>query len=312
MIRDFAQLRDTVATPSGQTLAVAAATDPKTLEAVAEAKDSGIADAMLFGDTDKMKESAEKVGIDLDDYHLRHVPAPPDAALAAVEEVSSGDADVFMKGYIHTSAFLRAALDGEVGLRSGHTLSHVFLLDAPACDRLIYVTDGALNIDPDLGDMAQIVSNAVSLAHSLGNPKPKVGILSAVAAVKPSIPSSVDAASLSKMADRDQIADCIVDGPFALDNAINPRAAEYKGIESPVAGQADIVVVPDLVTGNSLAKSLPHIAGGEIAGLVVGGTAPIVLPSRADTLKSKLMAICGAIVQSQRTEGELDVQTVHF
>lgn len=312
MIKDFSELRDAVDTPSGQTLAVAAATDPKTLEAVREAKDAGIADAMLFGDTDEMKANADEAGIALDNYHLRHVPAPEDAALAAVEEVSAGDADVYMKGYIHTSAFLRAALDGEVGLRTGHTLSHVFLLDAPACDRLIGVTDGALNIDPNLEDMAQIVSNAVSLMHSFGNDEPKVGILSAVAAVKPSIGSSVDAASLSKMADRDQIEGCIVDGPFALDNAINPRAAEYKNIGGPVAGEADIVVVPDVVTGNSLAKSLPHIAGGDIAGLVVGGTAPIVLPSRADTLESKLMAICGAIVQSQRTEGELDVQTVHF
>jgi len=312
MIRNFEQLRDAVDTPSGQTLAVAAATDPKTLEAVDRAHSAGIADAMLFGDTDEMKANAEEAGIDLGRFHLHHVPAPPDAARSAVEEVSSGDADVYMKGYIHTSAFLRAALDGEVGLRSGHLLSHVFLLDAPACDRLIAVTDGALNIDPDLADMAQIVSNAVSLLHAFDNPEPNVGILSAVAAVKPAISSSVDAASLSKMADRDQIADCIVDGPFALDNAINPRAAEYKGIESPVAGRADIVVVPDVVTGNSLAKSLPHVAGGEIAGLVVGGTAPIVLPSRADTLQSKLMAICAAIVQSQQTEGELDVQTVHF
>ena len=314
MITDFKQLRNAVDTPSKQKLAVAAATDPKTLAAVAAAKEEGIADAILFGDKEKMNESAEKEGVDLSAFEIRHISGgPPAAAQAAVKEVSGGEASVFMKGYIHTSAFLRAALDKEHGLRSGHLLSHVFILDAQHCERLIYVTDGALNIDPGLEDLAQIVSNAVSLAHSFGNPEPKVGILSAVAAVKPSIPSSVDAASLSKMADRDQIKDCIVDGPFALDNAVNPRAAKYKKIGGPVAGESDIVVVPDVVTGNILAKSFPHIAGGQLAGLVVGGTAPIVLPSRADTLESKLMGIVSAVVQAQRMEGDqLDVQTVHF
>ncbi len=313
MIRDFDDLRDAVATPSDQRLAVAAATDPKTLEAVERARRSGVAEAILFGDEETMAASAEETGLDLGHYETHHVPDPPKAARTAVEAVGGGEADVYMKGYIHTSAFLRAALDKEIGLRSGHLLSHVFLLDAPARDRLLYVTDGALNIDPALEDLAQIVSNAVSLAHSLGHDEPKVGILSAVAAVKPSIASSVDAAGLAKMADRGQIEGCLVDGPFALDNAINPRAAAYKEIESPVAGEADIVVVPDVVTGNSLAKSLPHVAGGEIAGLVVGGTAPIVLPSRADTLESKFMAICAAVAQTQQMGGEeLDVQTVHF
>ena len=314
MIRNFDELRDAVDTPSDQTLAVAAATDPKTLAAVEAAKDRGIAEAILFGDVDEMKQGAEKEGVELSKFETRSVQGgPPEAALAAVEAVSQGPADIYMKGYIHTSAFLRAALDKEVGLRSGHLLSHVFVLDATHRGRLLFVTDGALNIDPELADMAQIISNAVSLCHHFDNPEPKVGILSAVAAVKPSIPSSVDAASLAKMADRDQIADCKIDGPFALDNAINPRAAEYKKIGGEVAGDSDIVVVPDVVTGNILAKSFPHIAGGQLAGLVVGGTAPIVLPSRADTLQSKLMGIVSAVIQTQRMEGdELDVQTVHF
>jgi len=313
MISNFEELRDAVDRPSDHKLAVAAATDPQTLAAVDRARELELAEALLIGDTDEMEKSAEEVDVDLGHYETRHVPEPPEAALAAVEEVSAGKASVFMKGYIHTSAFLRAALDGEVGLRTGHTLSHVFVLDAMARDRLLYVTDGALNIDPELKDLAQIISNAVSLAHSFGNSEPNVGVLSAVAAVKPSMQSTVDAASLSKMADRDQIADCQVDGPFALDNAVNPRAAEYKEIHSPVAGEADILVVPDCPSGNMLAKSFPHIAGGELAGLVVGGTAPIVLPSRADTLQSKLMGIVAAVVQSQSMEGDqLDPQTVHF
>lgn len=313
MISNFDDMRDAVDRPSDHKLAVAAATDTQTLAAVDRARELELAQALLVGDTEKMKESAEEVGVDLSHYETRNVPEPSEAARVAVEEVSSGSASVFMKGYIHTSAFLRAALDSEVGLRTGHTLSHVFVLDAMERDRLLYVTDGALNIDPALEDLAQIVSNAVSLAHKFGNSKPKVGVLSAVAAVKPSMQSTVDAASLSKMADRDQIADCEVDGPFALDNAVNPRAAEYKKIHSPVAGEADILVVPDCASGNMLAKSFPHIAGGELAGLVVGGTAPIVLPSRADTLESKLMGIVAAVVQSQNMDGEqLDPQTVHF
>jgi len=313
MISNFDEMRDAVERPCDHKLAVAAATDPQTLAAVDRARELELARALLVGDTDEMKESAEEVGVDLSQYETRDVPEPSEAARAAVEEVSSGRASVYMKGYIHTSAFLRAALDNEVGLRTGHTLSHVFVLDAMERDRLLYVTDGALNIDPNLEDLAQIVSNAVSLAHHFGNEEPKVGVLSAVAAVKPSIESTVDAASLAKMADRDQIANCEVDGPFALDNAVNPGAADYKEIYSPVAGEADILVVPDCVAGNMLAKSFPHIAGGELAGLVVGGTAPIVLPSRADSLESKLMGIVAAVVQSQSMEGEhLDPQTVHF
>ena len=313
MITNFDELKDSLTTPSEQRLAVAAATDVKTLEAVCLARDEGIADAILVGDKKKMHQSAEEGGLDLDGFEIYDVPDPAQAAHKAVSEVSEGRASVFMKGYIHTSAFLRAALDKEVGLRTGHLLSHVFILNATKLDRLLFVTDGALNIEPDVGDKAQIVSNAVSLAHYFGIQEPKVGVLSAVAAVKPSIPTTIDAASLSKMADRGQIKGCIIDGPFALDNAINPQAAAYKGIVSPVAGKADIVLVPDVVAGNILAKSYPHIAGGEMAGLVVGGTHPIVLPSRADTLESKLMGIVAAVYQAQSMEGDqLEVQTVHF
>jgi phosphotransacetylase len=218
-----------------------------------------------------------------------------------------------MKGYLHTSAFLRAALDRDVGLRAGHHLSHVFILDAVHLGRMLFVTDGALNIEPDLAAQAQIVSNAVGLARLLGNPRPKVAVLSAMAAVKPTIPTTLDAAALSKMADRGQIEDCVVDGPFALDNAISPEAASYKKIGGEVAGQADIVLVPDIVAGNILAKSFPFIAGGQMAGLVMGGSAPIVLPSRADSLQSKLMGIVAAVVVAQNAGGlPLKVQTVHF
>ncbi len=313
MIRDFKQLRDAVESPSEHRLSVAAATDPRTLEAVCKARDEGIADAVLFGDQNQMKKSAEEAGLDLGGFEIHHFPEPPEAAAEAVKAVSTGRASVYMKGYIHTSAFLRAALDKEHGLRSGHLLSHVFILDARHLGRLLFVTDGALNIEPDLEDLAQIVSNAVGLSRLLENDKPKVGILSAVAAVKPTIPTTTNAACLSKMAERGQIKSCLIDGPFALDNAINPEAAAYKKIGGEVAGQADIVVVPDVVAGNILAKSFPHIAGGQMAGLVMGGTAPIVLPSRADSLESKLMGIVAAIVMAQNADGlPLNVQTVHF
>jgi phosphate butyryltransferase len=313
MIRDFEQLRKSLKTPSNQRLAVAAATGVSTLKAVCAARDKGIADAILVGDERKMRQSAEEAELDLEGFEIRDVADPAAAAHEAVSAVSSGEASVYMKGYIHTSAFLRAALDREVGLRSGHLLSHVFILDAKRLGRLLFVTDGALNIEPDLAAKAQIVSNAVSLAHHFGLDEPKVAVLSAVAAVKPTIPTTIDAASLSKMADRDQIEGCIVDGPFALDNALNPEAAAYKGIVSPVAGKADIVLVPNVETGNILAKSFPHIAGGAMAGLVVGATHPIVLPSRADSLESKLMGIVAAVYQAQQMTGDrLEVQTVHF
>jgi phosphate butyryltransferase len=313
MIRNFDQLRAAVDSPSKHRLAVAAATDPRTLEAVCKAREEGIADAVLFGDQDEMKKSAEEAGLDLSGFEIHHFAEPAEAAHEAVKAVSAGRASVYMKGYIHTSAFLRAALDKTHGLRSGHLLSHVFILDAQHLGRLLFVTDGALNIDPDLADLAQIVSNAVGLARLLENDCPKVGILSAVAAVKPTIPTTTDAACLAKMADRGQIADCLVDGPFALDNAINPEAAAYKKIGGEVAGQADIVVVPNVVAGNILAKSFPHIAGGQMAGLVMGATAPIVLPSRADSLESKLMGIVSAVVMAENADGlPIRVQTVHF
>jgi phosphate butyryltransferase len=313
MIRSFEQLLAAVDRPSSHRLAVAAATDPKTLEAVARAKELGLADAVLFGDRETMQQSADEAGVDLTDFECEHHATPTESAAAAVRAVSGGRASVYMKGYIHTSGFLRAALDREHGLRSGHLLSHVFVLDATHLGRLLFVTDGALNIEPDLAALAQIVSNAVALGHLLGNEQPKVGILSAGAAVKPTIPTTTHAASLSKMGDRGQIKGCLIDGPFALDNAINPAAAAYKKIGGPVAGHADIVVVPDVVAGNMLAKAFPHIAGGELAGVVMGATAPIVLPSRADTLQSKLMGIATAVLMAQNSGGlPLKVQTVHF
>ncbi|MEL6350087.1 MAG: bifunctional enoyl-CoA hydratase/phosphate acetyltransferase [Myxococcota bacterium] len=313
MIESFAELRAAVQRPSSQRLAVAAATDPRTLEAVAAAKERGIAEAVLYGDQAQMEASAEEAGVDLSAFETHHVPVPADAARAAVRAVSRGEASVYMKGYLHTTEFLRAALHREDGLRAGHLLSHIFILDAQRLGRLLMVTDGALNIEPDLEALAQIISNAVGLARLLGNARPKVAVLSAVAAVKPTMPTTLRAAALSKMAERNQIKSCVIDGPFALDNAINPEAAAYKKISGEVAGQADIVVVPDVVAGNILAKSYPHIAGGQMAGVVMGARAPIVLPSRADSLESKLMGIVTAVVLAQQTGGEpLKVQTVHF
>jgi len=313
VIHNFDQLLAAVDTPSTQCVAVAAATDPRTLEAIARAKELGVADAILFGHREQMQASAEEAGVSLADFEVVHRDTAEEAALGAVEAVSSGQASVYMKGYIHTSGFLRAALDRDVGLRAGHHLSHVFILDALHLGRLLLVTDGALNIEPDLAAQAQIVSNAVGLARLLGNPRPKVAVLSAMAAVKPTIPTTLNAAALSKMADRGQIEGCVVDGPFALDNAISPEAAAYKKIGGEVAGRADIVLVPDIVAGNILAKSFPFIAGGQMAGLVMGGSAPIVLPSRADSLHSKLMGIVAAVVVAQNAGGlPLEVQTVHF
>ncbi|MHC4789476.1 MAG: bifunctional enoyl-CoA hydratase/phosphate acetyltransferase, partial [Planctomycetota bacterium] len=278
-------------------VAVAVAQDPTVIQAVAAAKERDIAESVLVGDEREIREAAESAGISLEGTPVVDRSDPIQALAEAARMVSSGEADILMKGYVHTDDFLRAVLDKECGLRTGSTMSHVYIVEMRDEDKLVLVTDGAMNIAPNLEQKAAILLNAVYLASIFGVMKPKVAVLAAVELVNPAMPATVDAAVLAKMADRNQyVPGCTVDGPFALDNAVSPRAAAHKKIGGPVAGVADILLVPSIEAGNMLAKSLVYFSGQRLVGLLVGAKAPVVLTSRADTKESKMLSIAGAVL----------------
>lgn len=313
MITNLHQVRDAIREYSVKKLAVAAGTDEHTLIAVCKARDENIATAVITGDENLIRANAEKNKLDLNSIEILHEPDPVTAGRRAVELVSSGKAHIFMKGYIHSDDFLRAVLDKEIGLRAENILNHVFILDATHLGRLLFVTDGAMNIKPNLEEKARIISNTIALAKMFGVETPRVAVLSAVEVVSPKIESTLDAAALGKMFDRGQFSDGIVDGPFALDNAINADAARYKRIGGEVAGRADILVVPNIEAGNMLAKCFTHIADGATAGLIFGAKAPIVLPSRSDPMESKLMGIaCAAYIAESKVQKRVKIGKVHF
>lgn len=243
---------------------------------------------ILVGDPEKIKATAAAHGLDLSGAEIVAETNHPAAAARAVELVAQGRARALMKGHLHTDELLRAVLDRQAGLRTSRRLSHVFVMDVPGLDHLLFVTDAAINIAPDLECKVDITQNAIDLARALGVEPPKVGVLSAVETVTPSIPSTLDAAILSKMSERGQIKGGIVDGPLAMDNAIDLEAARTKGIKSLVAGRADILIVPNLEAGNMLAKELTYIAHAEAGGLVIGARCPIILTSRADDERARL------------------------
>jgi phosphate butyryltransferase len=278
-------------------VAVAVAQDASVLEAVARARDGSIAEALLVGDEREIREAAESAGVSLDGMTVMHEEDPICAVDNAVKVVASGDADILMKGYIHTDDFLRGVLNRDHGLRTGSIMSHVFVVEVSDQKKLVLITDGAMNIAPDLEQKAAILLNAAHLANVFGIMKPKVAVMAAVELVNPAMPATVDAASLAKMADRRQfVPACTVDGPFALDNAVSAAAARHKKIGGPVAGQADILLVPSIEAGNMLAKSLVYFGHNRLVGLLVGAKAPVVLTSRADTAESKLLSIAGAVL----------------
>lgn len=283
------------------TVAVAAAEDEEVLEAVVEAVKNKLSRFLLFGNQEKIEQIlSEKGGYRTGQETLVvvNVSSKEEAAVAAVRAVHSGEADVLMKGNIPTSTILKAVLNKKYGLRSGNILSHVAVFEVPDYDRLIIVTDAAMNISPELQEKIQILNNAVKVANSIGISVPKVAPIAAVEVVNPSMQSTLDAAVLTQMNHRGQIPNCIVDGPLALDNAISISAAVHKGIASEVAGQADILLVPTIEVGNALYKSLVYFAKAEVGAVISGARAPIVLTSRADSAKSKLyslaLAVCSA------------------
>ncbi len=260
-----------------------------------QAAERELIEPILVGPKAKIQAIAEKEGFDISPYRLISTEHSHHAADQGVALVRAGEADAIMKGSLHTDELLHALMRRETGLRTERRISHCFLLAVPTYERAIIVTDAAINIFPDLAAKADICQNAIDLAHAMGISEPKVAILSAVETVTPTIPSTLEAASLCKMADRGQIKGGILDGPLAFDNAINLEAARTKGIDSPVAGIADILLVPDLEAGNMLAKQLTFMAQAEAAGIVLGARVPIILTSRADSVRTR-QASCAVAV----------------
>lgn len=269
-------------------MAVVAPEEPDALGGAMLAADHKIISPILIGDPAKMTAAAQEADVDISGCQIVDQPDHMLAAAQAVRMVHDGTAQAVMKGHLHTDVLLGQVIKKDGGLRTGRRLTHVFVLDVPGQDHLLMITDAAVNIAPDLATKADIAQNAIDLARSLGIATPKVAVLSAVEKVNPAIPSSLDAAMLAKMADRGQIKRGLVDGPLAMDNAINLHAAETKGIVSPVAGRAEILLAPSMEAGNMLYKGLVFLAGAEIAGLVIGAKCPIILTSRADGEMARL------------------------
>jgi phosphotransacetylase/acyl dehydratase len=262
--------------------------DPVSLSGAIEAARRRLIDPILIGPEHKIRAAAEAAGIDLAQYRIVSEPHSHAAADRAVTMARYGEVDALMKGSLHTDELMAAVVPSSTGLRTERRMSHVFVMDVPAYPRLLLITDAAINIEPDLDAKADICQNAIHLAHIIGIAQPKVAILSAAETVNQKVRSSLDAAALCKMADRGQIVGGVLDGPLAFDNAISPEASRTKGIVSPVACVADILVVPDLESGNMLAKQLTYFAGADGAGIVVGARVPIVLTSRADSVRARL------------------------
>jgi len=285
--------------------AVAYPCEQTALTSVVEAADAGLISPILVGPREQIRQVAAKANLDIDRFPFEEAADAVTSAAKAVAIVRSAGAEALMKGSLHTDELMGAVVPSATGLRTGRRISHVFVMSVPTYPKPLVVTDAAINIAPTLEEKRDICQNAIDLARDLGRTTPKVAILSAVETVTTKIPSTIDAAALCKMADRGQITGALLDGPLAMDNAINLEAARTKGIASPVAGDADILLAPDLEAGNILAKLLTFLANADAAGLVLGARVPIILTSRADSVQSRL-ASCGVallVAHARRSSG---------
>jgi phosphate acetyltransferase len=271
--------------------AIAHPCDRDSLMGAIEAAKRGFIIPVLVGPEDKIRKAAEEAQIDLSPYRIVSTPHSHASAAKAVELASKGEVEAIMKGSLHTDEIMGAIVPSSAGLRTSRRISHAFVMDVATYPKMFMITDAAINIFPDLEVKRDIVQNAIELGHALGVDMPKVGILSAVEVVNPKIPSTLDAAALCKMADRGQITGGILDGPLAFDNAISAQAAKIKGITSPVSGDVDILLAPDLESANMLFKQLTYLAGAEGAGIVLGTRIPVVLTSRADSVRTRLASV---------------------
>jgi phosphotransacetylase len=277
------------------------------LKGAVEAALEGLIEPTLIGDEAEIKALAVKIGVDVGPYPILQAATEAKAAELGVAMCRSGSAQAMMKGSLHTDELMKVAMQRDTGLRTTRRISHVFVMDTPAYARTLLITDAAINITPELEDKVHIVQNAIDLAHALGIPEPKVALLSAVETVNPKIASTLDAAALCKMADRGQITGGILDGPLAFDTAVSAKAASIKGLVSPVTGQADILVVPDLESGNMLAKQLEYLGGAQLAGIVLGARVPTILTSRADSAETRLTSCAVAVLLHYATHPAVKV-----
>jgi phosphate acetyltransferase len=276
--------------------AVAHPCDEVSLESAVEAARLGIITPILVGPQAKIRAAAAKAGIDIAPFEAIDTEHSHAAAAKAVELVRAGRAEALMKGSLHTDELMGAVVARDTGIRTARRISHSFVMDVPGHANALIISDAAVNIAPDLEVKVDIVQNAIDLAHALGSGEVRVAILSAMETVNPRVPSTIEAAALCKMADRGQITGALLDGPLALDNAISREAAAIKHIVSPVAGRANVLIVPDLEAGNMLAKSLSFLAGADAAGIVLGARVPIILTSRADSLLTRLASCAVAVL----------------
>jgi phosphate butyryltransferase len=274
--------------------------DAGSIAAVVEAASLRLISPILVGPRQKIEAAAASAGADISSFTLVDAPHSHAAAAKAVELVRAGDAQLLMKGSLHTDELISAVIAVDAGLRTERRISHVYLMDVPSYPRPLLITDAAINVAPDLEEKADIIRNAIDLAHAIGIDMPRVAILAAVETVNPKMRSTLDAAALCKMADRGQIIGGLLDGPLAFDNAISPEAARDKGIVSPVAGIADILVVPELEAGNMLAKQLSFLAGADGAGIVLGARVPIILTSRADSQRTRIASCALAVLVARK------------
>jgi len=270
------------------TTAIAHPCDVSSLTGAVDAAKRGLITPILVGPAERIRAVAREAGLDIAAYEIVDAPHSVAAAAEAVKLVRAGKAECLMKGSLHTDELMGAVVAREGGLRTARRISHCFVMDVPSYSTPLIISDAAVNIAPTLEDKVDIVQNAIDLAHDLGVSDVRVAILSAMETVHPDVPSTIEAAALCKMADRGQITGAVLDGPLALDNAISLEAAKQKRIDSPVAGRANVLVVPDLEAGNMLAKSLSFLAGADAAGIVLGARVPIMLSSRADSVMSRL------------------------
>jgi phosphate acetyltransferase len=266
------------------------------LRSAIEAQKLGLIDPILVAPPERARKAAAEADLDIAAFEIVASAHSHESAAKAVELVKAGRAEALMKGSLHTDELMGAVVAREGGIRTERRISHCFIMDVPGQEQALIITDAAVNIAPDLDAKADIVQNAIDLAHAMGAEEVRVALLSAMETVTAKVPSTIDAAALCKMADRGQITGALLDGPLALDNAINPEAAAIKKITSPVAGRANVLVVPDLEAGNMLAKSLSFLAGADAAGIVLGARVPIILTSRADSLLSRLASCAVAVL----------------
>lgn len=296
---NFEKLLNHITEINGRVVAVAAADDEEVIEAVKEAVLRKIAMFILFGNKEKIDKLLRLKGINNDNIQVIHTQTKEEAAELAVKSVHNDEATILMKGMVSSATLLKSVLNKEYGLRTNRVLSHVAIFEIPGFSKSMIVTDAAMNIHPNLEEKQQIIENAVDMAKSIGINNPKVAVLAAIENVNPAMEVTLDAASLTLMNKRGQIKDCIIDGPLALDNAVSTIAAKQKGIDSEVAGNADILLVPTIEAGNILYKSLIYFAKAKVGSVIAGAKAPIVLTSRSDSAECKLYSLALAICSSK-------------